>query len=543
MKNKNLLVLVAAWTLLFGVTSATSSYIHEAKVDGINTISICDPSSNWTKCITMQDRNLWATEAYSCWEWVSKWSLSGYEYDNYDSLEECIVSEWEEFCNSTIYESFGECLWDFGDELSCFCLWRRKYWNLFSSSEDCYDSYDSYTLPFPTDPCMAENGTWVYWNFYQWWNNYGFPSTGSVVTWDTPVDCTNYWPLRLGYLSGRYSSNIFNNNWCTPINKNLRWWSGDSQENNRWFNETWNVAINAEDRQWPCNTWYHVPSIWEWNKVLEYWAEENELILGQEGWELADWWVWLYTCRNDYYPPCGILPFSFHYDFKIPFAGYRRYGADVGGFGNSSYLWSSSPSSFWYSYWFLSYISNGSYDLYTNWYLGTSDGFSIRCFKDSYLSFPTNENGDSGSGSASTHVTLTLTAWSNTCTLNDYNLGTHNASAEEQYIESSWQEILCEFLQNTWVRVLLSMGDLSDWSKLIWAENFTWVVTAIGNSLWSISNLTWWNYNLSWSQEIYRKAENTLWKWTWDLQIIWTIPAWTPSGTYTWSLEIVIQEG
>ena len=57
MKNKNLLALLIVGTLLFPVTSATSSYIHERGW----TISICDPSSNWTKCITMQDRNLWAT--------------------------------------------------------------------------------------------------------------------------------------------------------------------------------------------------------------------------------------------------------------------------------------------------------------------------------------------------------------------------------------------------------------------------------------------------------------------------------------------------
>jgi len=35
-----------------------ADYIHNVKVDWVDTISICDPSDH-TKCITMQDRNLW----------------------------------------------------------------------------------------------------------------------------------------------------------------------------------------------------------------------------------------------------------------------------------------------------------------------------------------------------------------------------------------------------------------------------------------------------------------------------------------------------
>jgi len=330
-----------------------------------------------------------------------------------------------------------------------------------------------------------------YGNYYQWWDN-------------TPhfYDCSNW---------NRYDG------WELYYQPNNAWW---------WENDNdWLVypVTNGNNRQWPCDPWYHVPSQWERYALMDMWAGES-----------VNWYIWSDASQ-------------FYTDFQIPVAD-RIFDDGYLDFCDSSsvFLWSSSPL----SYDSLLVRSLNGYDddprsvgkVWATWDSSPVDknsGLPVRCFKN----YDPNENGDSGSGSASTHVTLTLTAWSNTCTLNDYNLGTHDASAEEQYIESSWQEILCEFLQNTWVRVLLSMGDLSDWSKLIWAENFTWVVTAIGNSLWSISNLTWWNYNLSWSQEIYRKAVNTLWKWTWDLQIIWTIPAWTPSGTYTWSLEIVIQEG
>jgi len=499
MKNKNLLVLVAVWTLLFGVTSATSSYIHE--VNG--TISICDPNDS-TKCITMKNKNEWVTQA-----WVGC-----IKYQNYcEPMWQAVGASDLESC---INDGYGT--------VYCNLSWE-SFWDLFSSQADCEENWEDLF-----NSCLENHG-WEYGNHYQRWNNYWFSSNpeASISTGDQQIDCSIYNPLE----SFSSSTFIISPNWsfydyCISRNDNLWWWADDSQENNWWYDEEHNVAFNVTWRQWPCDTWYHVPSIWERNQVLKYWAQENGIELEDDGglkynWDTLDW-------------------LKFQEDFKIPFAGYRDYyhNVKVNEIGAYAGLWSSSPI-----------VGNANARFFNlNPYVASAIypqprayGLSLRCFQNSYLSFPTNENGDSGSGSASTHVTLTLTAWSNTCTLNDYNLGTHNASAEEQYVESSWQEILCEFLQNTWVRVLLSMGDLTDWSKLIWAENFTWVVTAIGNSLWSISNLTWWNYNLSWSQEIYRKAENTLWKWTWDLQIIWTIPAWTPSGTYTWSLEIVIQEG
>ena len=72
-----------------------------------------------------------------------------------------------------------------------------------------------------------------------------------------------------------------------------------------------------------------------------------------------------------------------------------------------SYLWSSSSNSWGYIYDFYSTSDELSAN---SLYYDASAGLSVRCFKDSYLSFPANESGDGGSGSASTHVTLTLTA-------------------------------------------------------------------------------------------------------------------------------------
>lgn len=87
-------------------------------------------------------------------------------------------------------------------------------------------------------------------NLYQWWNNYWFPMENATNTsWDT-VDTTWYGPTN------PYSSSTFiltyDNDWSEPTNNNLRW------------NDTWTL----EARQWPCPSWFHVPTELEREKVL-----------------------------------------------------------------------------------------------------------------------------------------------------------------------------------------------------------------------------------------------------------------------------------
>jgi len=330
------------------VSNSTSSYIHELEVDWINTISICDPSSNGTKCITMKDMNQWATEAgvwcirYSCYD------ASQY----YSSMEECVD-----------LEGYDPCMW----------FWRL-YWDTFSSEEDCENRGESlYQL------CVAENGTWMLWNHYQWWNNHGFaPCTDSDYCRSFPnneslgskaIDCTDYGPWS------RLDTGIFitNSVYCTTQTKNynMRWWWNDWTWNNRWYDETNNTAVNATGRQWPCDTWYHVPSIWEWNQVLEYRAEENNIAL-------EDDWHWLkYNSDLDW--------LKFQEDFKIPFVGYRDSSTNASVWYNAK-LWSSSPDvgndrarNF--------YLDLGTAGANNNYYF-RGYAFSVRCFKDSYLSFP-----------------------------------------------------------------------------------------------------------------------------------------------------------
>ena len=632
MKTKNLRTLVIVWTLLFWVTTAASNFMHYETVDGIGTITICDWNDS-SKCITMKDRNEWATEA-----WVGC-----IQYQNY------CTPIWEWFWMS----SLQECVDNYGSVCN---LWWEYFW-IFSSQSDCEDNWEALY-----NTCLSEH-SWVIWNHYQRWNNHWFaPCTDSnrcktfpnnESTDSNKMDCGPYSP------ENPLDSSTFVVNWsdyCQTQNDNMRWWENDSQENNRWYDETNNVALNVGDRQWPCPEWYHVPSIWEWNQLLEYWAQENKVNLGDP----LRWW-------NRY----TLDWLKFQSDFKIPFAGARYYDAKVFDVGRYANLLSSSPNAgnefahhfSLYSHGALAYDGDGR-----------AFGFSIRCFKDYALTFPIVETTDDedftvtvwnqtytwlddimevttnnieeetmenkpvvwevsvsfgenvtakfnklvqvnipvsdyedvivkvkhvwSSGynfdwltlnrnatcndnwrptssqynweiisvvdwyasiytceassfvalwlrpwEALGEVTLTLTAWENTCTLNDYNLWTHNVSSDDQNVSTSWQDIVCEFLKNPWATIQLSMWDLVDWTKEIWRQYFTWIVTSLWNSLWSIANLTWWSYNFLSSHIIYTKEVNTIWTWTWSLAIEWIIPAWTPSWEYTWELNIIICEG
>lgn len=139
-----------------------------------------------------------------------------------------------------------------------------------------------------------------YWYYYQWWNNYGFPSSKEVekISADQ-VDASNYWPWNY-YENDTFI--IWNNNWDSSNNNNLWWWANDNENNWRW------VEINnPKDRQWPCPQWYHIPSLWEWLLLVKYWADANNK-------------------ANNYYPERWVLELNRWYSefrkyFKMPLAG------------------------------------------------------------------------------------------------------------------------------------------------------------------------------------------------------------------------------
>ena len=211
--------------------------------------------------------------------------------------------------------------------------------------------------------------TGSYWYHYQRWNNYPFvhpwvnwqdaitqSATTGRATWS--ISYRNHWynwPITnfMKWGQGYWIKNEYH--------KDVWWWSGDSKSNDWWLN-----LNNPEDRKWPCDTWYHVPSMWEWNQLLKYWAEENEIKF------------------NDGYRLTLLEWYKFQKDFKIPFAGYRDGdNAKVNFVGDEADLWSSSPA----DYVMASRFHLSPNEVSTRYSNSPTDGFSVRCFKDSPLSF------------------------------------------------------------------------------------------------------------------------------------------------------------
>lgn len=294
--------LILFWALLSGViaflfnpikwANARNTWIYKIMDWDISTLTVCDPN-NINKCLTIMDRNLWASKA---WTWCS------------------------------------------------------------------------------------ETDTWACGNHYQWWNNYGF-EISCYTYWclddvtqnatHSTVDASGYWPWN------RYSWWVFIywvEDWSSPSNHNLRWWSGDSIENNRWFDTGINTAINVTERQWPCPDGYHVPSAWEWWQLIKLWAVNNNIVI-------TSIYSWLpYIRQLDAW-------LAFQNDFLIPFAWVRSYGdasGAVSSIGFDASLWSSSPE------WGYAGALNIARDHLEGYYNDRrTSAKSIRCFKDEPFSYPT----------------------------------------------------------------------------------------------------------------------------------------------------------
>lgn len=227
-----------------------------------------------------------------------------------------------------------------------------------------------------------------YWNYYQWWNNYGFPSDSSAIISkiSTKVDASSYWP------GNPYSSSTFvkaNGDWNSVSNDNLRWWEWDDETNG------WGLTSDnpITGRQWPCPAWYHIPSIWERNELTMIWYNNryngdltiDDLLYLQDTATLED--EPILTGEN------APLSIAFSEDLLVPYSTYRWYDdwtVETYSAWLEAWLRSSSPynaDAFWH---YLLRTTRGnpkeryfevapSYDLYRAY------GLSVRCFKDEHV--------------------------------------------------------------------------------------------------------------------------------------------------------------
>ena len=210
------------------------------------------------------------------------------------------------------------------------------------------------------------NDTGAYWSLYQWWNNYPFPN---VAQWtisnisSSGVDASWYgpWKYNSGTWINRYQRDISNN-------RNLWWGSWDIQSSNWfwWFDVENFIVINAWDRIWMCDTWYHIPSVWERNALIYLWWKNSnigdDLDINKLN-SISQTSVWT----------------KFSNDMLIPFAGFRvRTSVDYPGY--QGYYWTSSLDRD-DAYYFIFYPDS----LYFSSFYTRAVGFSVRCFKNEYV--------------------------------------------------------------------------------------------------------------------------------------------------------------
>ena len=293
---------VAVWTIKAG-------FVYEIETGWKKTLTVCDPNDN-TSCITMMDRNLWATKAWTVCSELNSWAC-GYHY------------QW--------WSNYGFEIWCRANR----CRQDETYYNSTEERAVWNDSYDKH--------------------WYDW------PVTG-FMRWVTNITSQGFGLLFWNYWSG------------DEVHRDVRWWSGDDDTNNWWLD-----LNNSLDRRWPCDTWYHVPSAWEWNRLLEYWAANYTW-----DWNSLTFTTQSFTEILKKFSGNPAAANQFKLNFKVPFAGHRSndYGHLM--YENDARFWLSSaaPSGTYDEMGIVSKITSSavSDSVYQN-----DNGLSVRCFKDEPL--------------------------------------------------------------------------------------------------------------------------------------------------------------
>lgn len=293
-------------------------------------------------------------------KWKNNWEIINWENINKNNEEK---PNWSNIINNDLikYENWNII---YIDENWKIFTW---IWTITLNYNDNNITILDRNLWATTNDINSENSFWYY---FQRWNNYGFSlNTWKINTEEKQVNINWYWPSEYSnstFNIWEYGERIsINTNSNTKLNL---WWGWlDSEENNRWIN---NTNYTQKNRQWPCPNWYHVPSLWEWNILFESWIE----IYTWQWYKLECLFngvKWLKMISFNNHCNERIFVNSFITTFKIPLAGslvYRNlYHNDLTNFWTSTYRWS-------FEVW-ERYINSNRHPTY-------ADAMPIRCFSN-----------------------------------------------------------------------------------------------------------------------------------------------------------------
>jgi len=265
---------------------------------------------------TRQNTNSWNPCYYTCTDWYS----------------------WSDCSTAPIPTSIADCTWQ--NTPTPFSS-TTTYWEWTANECSlpdiivCKWAWTWYTISACNVWATTASTDWTVsrWKYFQWWRNKGF------VYGDTSQQKTTIpWTVWLNSWTDTYWF-VWSGSLAIPYT-----WANSDITNN--WGETTNTSIA---RQWPCATWYHVPSKVEWASIFSAWQ-------------------WLTSSWAD-----------LHTTLKMPCSGFRD--LSTGNFTNTWinwWFWSSSTE--WVEWWGFSLLwcstvipNNSSHRAY---------GLSVRCIKN-----------------------------------------------------------------------------------------------------------------------------------------------------------------
>jgi len=161
----------------------------------------------------------------------------------------------------------------------------------------------------------------------------------TIVRWDTvlTVAWEDLWTYGWWTTSTDQSYSSDNNAW---------WWSGDNIEN--WY-DNWKERYK---RQWPCDTWWHVPSLGERSSLIEAWCNLTE------GCDLRYNDIWIPEINNSIWKFNDELNFTWDQRYRPSSNDYKYY-----------YVWIMPTS------------------MLIQWQDTNTNNYAVRCFKN-YITVP-----------------------------------------------------------------------------------------------------------------------------------------------------------
>ena len=221
--------------------------------------------------------------------------------------------------------------------------------------------------------------------YYQWWNNYWFYYGRDNANINTAIN-TKYNAYWFGPWNWFYWENFIkaDPDWSSKYENNLWWWVWDNSDNN------YDNGHKKYTRQWPCPRGYHVPSLWEWRKLVwlfmnnEYPTHASTSTLNNS-WKTDKIW----KGNNANYDLDQDMFDNIVNTFYIPSAwrvskAYvfnRQWQTPNDDWWYRAPFWSSTQISNQKSLWFEIRFKDSKFNLWW-WDDERSNGKAIRCFKD-----------------------------------------------------------------------------------------------------------------------------------------------------------------